>query len=137
MFIVRLQNFQTTLSSSGLSPFLSLSFRDSFFFSSRRPHTISKRDWSSDVCSSDLLAISRPRQRLVLWRAGRSLPTAACVSIVCGGGQSHARAVSAPDRGAADRLLPFSWVVAAARSEERRVGRGVVWGGGCGLCGER
>src|SRR5437868_11102117 len=25
-----------------------------FFFSSRRRHTRSKRDWSSDVCSSDL-----------------------------------------------------------------------------------
>src|SRR5207247_6774899 len=25
-----------------------------FFFSSRRRHTISTRDWSSDVCSSDL-----------------------------------------------------------------------------------
>src|SRR5699024_12212455 len=25
-----------------------------FFFSSRRRHTSSKRDWSSDVCSSDL-----------------------------------------------------------------------------------
>src|SRR5699024_12191026 len=29
-----------------------------FFFSSRRRHTRSKRDWSSDVCSSDL-----PQQR--------------------------------------------------------------------------
>src|SRR5207249_5732537 len=29
---------------------------DTFFFSSRRRHTRSKRDWSSDVCSSDLLA---------------------------------------------------------------------------------
>src|SRR5699024_12082642 len=28
-----------------------------FFFSSRRRHTRSKRDWSSDVCSSDLLAV--------------------------------------------------------------------------------
>src|SRR5699024_11571808 len=27
-----------------------------FFFSSRRRHTRSKRDWSPDVCSSDLLA---------------------------------------------------------------------------------
>src|SRR5699024_11443519 len=27
---------------------------DCFFFSSRRRHTRSKRDWSSDVCSSDL-----------------------------------------------------------------------------------
>src|SRR5699024_11241796 len=29
-----------------------------FFFSSRRRHTRSKRDWSSDVCSSDLFALS-------------------------------------------------------------------------------
>src|SRR5699024_11482100 len=30
-----------------------------FFFSSRRRHTRSKRDWSSDVCSSDLRAAAR------------------------------------------------------------------------------
>src|SRR5207249_5237630 len=35
----------------------------SFFFSSRRRHTRSKRDWSSDVCSSDLAAAE---DRLVL-----------------------------------------------------------------------
>src|SRR5438034_1115348 len=29
----------------------------SFFFSSRRRHTRSLCDWSSDVCSSDLLAV--------------------------------------------------------------------------------
>src|SRR5699024_11572058 len=29
-----------------------------FFFSSRRRHTRSKRDWSSDVCSSDLKHIN-------------------------------------------------------------------------------
>src|SRR5699024_11949112 len=29
-----------------------------FFFSSRRRHTSSKRDWSSDVCSSDLTLMS-------------------------------------------------------------------------------
>src|SRR5699024_11985756 len=28
-----------------------------FFFSSRRRHTRSKRDWSSDVCSSDLIDV--------------------------------------------------------------------------------
>src|SRR5699024_11389071 len=28
-----------------------------FFFSSRRRHTRSKRDWSSDVCSSDLMEL--------------------------------------------------------------------------------
>src|SRR5438067_6801756 len=32
---------------------------NSFFFSSRRRHTRSKRDWSSDVCSSDLFALPR------------------------------------------------------------------------------
>src|SRR5207249_8648285 len=31
---------------------------DCFFFSSRRRHTRSKRDWSSDVCSSDLYKAS-------------------------------------------------------------------------------
>src|SRR6266513_1683397 len=33
-----------------------MSNRSFFFFSSRRRHTRSKRDWSSDVCSSDLKA---------------------------------------------------------------------------------
>src|SRR5699024_11677498 len=35
----------------------------SFFFSSRRRHTRSKRDWSSDVCSSDLLIDSSEEER--------------------------------------------------------------------------
>src|SRR5699024_1426482 len=34
-----------------------------FFFSSRRRHTISKRDWSSDVCSSDLDEASKTVNR--------------------------------------------------------------------------
>src|SRR5690606_41083287 len=34
-----------------------------FFFSSRRRHTSFSRDWSSDVCSSDL-AIARQRKSL-------------------------------------------------------------------------
>src|SRR5699024_12055339 len=34
-----------------------------FFFSSRRRHTRSKRDWSSDVCSSDLQAQLLPALR--------------------------------------------------------------------------
>src|SRR5699024_12006844 len=33
-------------------------FCNFFFFSSRRRHTRSKRDWSSDVCSSDLHALT-------------------------------------------------------------------------------
>src|SRR2546421_7872508 len=38
-----------------------------FFFSSRRRHTRSDRDWSSDVCSSDLFLWSRVGDNLV-WR---------------------------------------------------------------------
>src|SRR5256884_7315736 len=34
-----------------------------FFFSSRRRHTRCSRDWSSDVCSSDLLSYSAWRSR--------------------------------------------------------------------------
>src|SRR5207248_4101545 len=36
----------------------SVRFVFKFFFSSRRRHTISYGDWSSDVCSSDLRAIA-------------------------------------------------------------------------------
>src|SRR5207249_7021088 len=37
-----------------------------FFFSSRRRHTRSKRDWSSDVCSSDLMPLSRENGTLIV-----------------------------------------------------------------------
>src|SRR5699024_11247770 len=35
-----------------------------FFFSSRRRHTRSKRDWSSDVCSSDLNNVPIQQQQV-------------------------------------------------------------------------
>src|SRR5207249_5715431 len=38
-----------------------------FFFSSRRRHTRSKRDWSSDVCSSDLLLAEEMLARSILF----------------------------------------------------------------------
>src|SRR5699024_12140029 len=41
-----------------------------FFFSSRRRHTRSKRDWSSDVCSSDLRSSVSRRT----WSAPRRKP---------------------------------------------------------------
>src|SRR5207249_8438284 len=66
-----------------------------FFFSSRRRHTRSKRDWSSDVCSSDLCAEMRK------WR-WRYITVSGC------------------SRGVASR----SWrTCLALRSEERRVGK--------------
>src|SRR5699024_11834766 len=43
-----------------------------FFFSSRRRHTRSKRDWSSDVCSSDLSfrVATEPKYHRVFWYPG-------------------------------------------------------------------
>src|SRR5699024_12077909 len=41
-----------------------------FVFSSRRRHTRSKRDWSSDVCSSDLLLHEEQKpilKRMIAW----------------------------------------------------------------------
>src|SRR5699024_12073468 len=48
-----------------------------FFFSSRRRHTISKRDWSSDVCSSDLPASeASPPASALPPQAVRAIPAA-------------------------------------------------------------
>src|SRR5699024_11956661 len=44
-----------------------------FFFSSRRRHTISKRDWSSDVCSSDLPIYFNSNEILAIFFALKSL----------------------------------------------------------------
>src|SRR5207249_6191653 len=79
-----------------------------FFFSSRRRHTRSKRDWSSDVCSSDLV------QALL-----DLLGDGPCVAIAQTQG---AHAVATPD----ERLLfgdDAAVPLERGRSEERRVGK--------------
>src|SRR5256884_595143 len=43
-----------------------------FFFSSRRRHTRCSRDWSSDVCSSDLLVPVLASLGIAVGRAGRA-----------------------------------------------------------------
>src|SRR5207249_8651468 len=91
-----------------------------FFFSSRRRHTGSKRDWSSDVCSSDLawgLWTLQPwaRQVAILF-AIVSLGTDV-VSIVTGGYENAVALLI-------DLLL--IWYLTrpgVRRSEERRVGK--------------
>src|SRR2546429_3389516 len=42
-----------------------------FFFSSRRRHTRCSRDWSSDVCSSDLGSLNSTAFGRSGWRSGR------------------------------------------------------------------
>src|SRR2546429_3114202 len=56
-----------------------IQYIDFFFFSSRRRHTRCSRDWSSDVCSSDLsLPVERPNELIFLENArygpGQSFP---------------------------------------------------------------
>src|SRR5690242_21001088 len=80
-----------------------------FFFSSRRRHTRLTCDWSSDVCSSDLPAARRGRERELL-RVRRLLQEAPALRF----------RRRAEDRGVRGR---------AARSEERRVGKSVDLGG--------
>src|SRR5438105_7421716 len=68
----------------GITPFRSARQRPcaqggTFFFSSRRRHTRSTRDWSSDVCSSDLSAFS----------AGSLLVSGASVSLFGSGTVLH------------------------------------------------
>src|SRR5690606_39602225 len=78
-----------------------------FFFSSRRRHTRFSRDWSSDVCSSDL---KRP----------------ASAEIMMGAGAVAQRVVlPTPDGPYTSILTPWSWAAwsVVVRSEERRVGK--------------
>src|SRR5699024_11781376 len=96
--------------------------------SSRRRHTRSKRDWSSDVCSSDL---SEP-SGLGSCLGSRSWPEATATYsatndlVSCGippsGGESPESRNLLPR--AED---PRSWSCPGARSEERRVGKECRW----------
>src|SRR5438105_9074636 len=85
-----------------------------FFFSSRRRHTRSTRDWSSDVCSSDLMmARIGKNMRITRWRsAPSSAPMAPSRGLFRFSAQP--RMWRAPSR---SRCAP------TRRSEERRVGK--------------
>src|SRR5207237_2947953 len=90
-----------------------------FFFSSRRRHTRFKCDWSSDVCSSDLL---QSDESVVL---GGSVRTWAAW-----GGGSCARVRSLSPSSSSRTTLSSLWRwrtpfagTGAKRSEERRVGK--------------
>src|SRR5690625_7772704 len=79
-----------------------------FFFSSRRRHTRWPRDWSSDVCSSDLAVLAEFMGEL----PGQADLTGFGGSISLDAGQAD------PQAGAAGDVDD-----AASRSEERRVGK--------------
>src|SRR5690606_40190654 len=91
-----------------------------FFFSSRRRHTRFSRDWSSDVCSSDLPDDRQSRSTRVLQQASgaHSLPFAPEWASL-----TPAKPRKVFPRTAASRL-DGSARNAKGRSEERRVGKG-------------
>src|SRR5690606_39579184 len=92
-----------------------------FFFSSRRRHTRFSRDWSSDVCSSDLILARRSNTEAVLHEPSAVLSrrlttrhayaTTITPSTTYTTGSSHSDTCS--------KLLPSH----QPRSEERRVGK--------------
>src|SRR5699024_12047947 len=86
-----------------------------FFFSSRRRHTRSKRDWSSDVCSSDLTE----RAATAGGTTDDLAAAEASLSRVLRRQAELAERTDDPGR-ARDHLAAAR---EAARSEERRVGK--------------
>src|SRR5206468_8374022 len=82
-----------------------------FFFSSRRRHTRSDRDWSSDVCSSDLERHPRVTDLLALSPLRIVATTQGGVLVSPDGGRTWSQ-------GQLD-----GEVRALVRSEERRVGK--------------
>src|SRR2546429_336868 len=86
-----------------------------FFFSSRRRHTRCSRDWSSDVCSSDLVSVSSPSLELRLPHYERTSEQRLSGSI----GLAGCSVVRLDETETADR----TWPGIAPRSEERRVGK--------------
>src|SRR5699024_12193887 len=86
---------------------VNLCIRFCFFFSSRRRHTRSKRDWSSDVCSSDL--------------GNRARGAGKREAIFC-----STRRIKACDSSSSSSFLSPIWFQIPKdlrRSEERRVGK--------------
>src|SRR2546429_1887530 len=85
-----------------------------FFFSSRRRHTRCSRDWSSDVCSSDLLA-------LLPWRTtvASTLPPLRVGLPSLTSAPSPTSSTSPNSTVAPGTASSFS----TRRSEERRVGK--------------
>src|SRR5206468_7358620 len=91
-----------------------------FFFSSRRRHTRSDRDWSSDVCSSDLRdwpPFLNHRQRRTQTPASRGL----CIIVHHLGGLRMR--VHAFNRTNLTLVLVLLAGCETLRSEERRVGK--------------
>src|SRR5439155_3348506 len=93
-----------------------------FFFSSSRWHTRWPRDWSSDVCSSDLFPVNRADDVIVI---GNTLARAQLIQFEVGLGDADAPVAVVGDPPLPRPLLHQRGQIAPERrSEERRVGKG-------------
>src|SRR5690606_40491306 len=90
-----------------------------FFFSSRRRHTRFSRDWSSDVCSSDLIVLDQSRFGDLAVKVGQLIGALAREHAT--GGIAEAALVQ--HDGAELQQSDIAACVQDARSEERRVGK--------------
>src|SRR5690606_39302347 len=91
-----------------------------FFFSSRRRHTRFSRDWSSDVCSSDLADRSSEAAREIRDMVAQIRnEIAASVAFM----NQSAAMVNEQAASAGDVDASLQALVLQARSEERRVGK--------------
>src|SRR5207253_4452127 len=92
------------------------------FFSSRRRHTRWPRDWSSDVCSSDLDLVVVPGSQWVFASAFAGSGGVRLISVA-----DHTTTVAYPASTSKDRLDAKTYDTCPgppdARSEERRVGK--------------
>src|SRR5256885_8712184 len=84
-----------------------------FFFSSRRRHTRLQGDWSSDVCSSDLIVFRAWDSRGHSFRTEYDPLRRPLRSLVTGADAANPN----------DELLTDRLVYGEQRSEERRVGK--------------
>src|SRR5206468_9303237 len=103
-----------------------------FFFSSRRRHTRSDRDWSSDVCSSDLGSVPLFIACVAIWGSTWIAITYQLGSVAPEASVSYRFLLAA--------VLLFAYCKARAlplRSEERRVGKGARSGGAAAGCEEK
>src|SRR5690606_40931162 len=92
-----------------------------FFFSSRRRHTRFSRDWSSDVCSSDLAMAAVVFVVMVPFASGFLRDYAVLLASLTSYGVSATVCVLMSFRNQ-DRF-DFSLIAKRVRSEERRVGK--------------
>src|SRR3989442_7999577 len=86
-----------------------------FFFSSRRRHTRCGRDWSSDVCSSDL-QVSIGQEVSVKDKMKKNPQVVTALELVGGRGTPHWLELNSENVTGKVLSLP-------KRSEERRVGK--------------